>query len=93
MRGTCFLALRQKSSQAILRLMPAVSIATKTAACAFGLDFIPLERERYDLVIREQNMNHPGVKILLDALCRTAFRRELEGLGGYDTSVAGDRLL
>ena len=65
-------------------------LATKTAACVFGLDFIMLERERYDLVIRKQNMSHPGVQVLLNILGRTAFRRELEGLGGYDTHVAGD---
>jgi putative molybdopterin biosynthesis protein len=68
-------------------------LATKTAACVFGLDFIPLKSERYDLVIRKQNLNHPGVQTLLDTLGRTAFRRELEGLGGYDTRIAGDRLL
>jgi len=68
-------------------------LATKTAASVFGLDFIALERERYDLVIRKQNMTHPGVQVLLDVLGRTAFRRELEGLGGYDTRIAGDRLI
>ena len=68
-------------------------LATKTAACVFGLDFIPLESERYDLVIRKQNLSHPGVQILLETLGRTAFRRELEGLGGYDTRIAGDRLV
>jgi len=68
-------------------------LATKTAAHVFGLDFIMLERERYDLVIRKQNLNHPGVQALLDILGRAAFRRELEGLGGYDTQVAGNRLI
>jgi putative molybdopterin biosynthesis protein len=68
-------------------------MATKTAACVFGLDFIPLASERYDLVIRKQNLSLPGVQILLDTLGRTAFRRELEGLGGYDTRIAGDRLV
>ena len=68
-------------------------LATKTAACVFGLDFVTLERERYDMVIRKQSLTHPGVQVLLDTLGRTAFRRELEGLGGYDTNVAGDRLL
>ena len=67
-------------------------LATKTSACVFGLDFIPLVSERYDLVIRKKNLKHPGVQILLDTLGRKAFRRELEGLGGYDTSRAGDRL-
>jgi molybdate-binding protein/DNA-binding XRE family transcriptional regulator len=68
-------------------------LAVKTAACVFGLDFIMLERERYDLVIRESSMNHPGIKVLLDVLGRAAFRRELEGLGGYDAHIAGDRLI
>lgn len=68
-------------------------LATKTAACVFGLDFIPLESERYDLVIQKENLSHPSVQILLDTLGRAAFRRELEGLGGYDTRIAGDRLV
>jgi putative molybdopterin biosynthesis protein len=68
-------------------------LATKTAACVFGLDFIPLESERYDLVIRNENLNHPGIQVLLETLGKTAFRRELEGLGGYDTRAAGNRLV
>ncbi len=58
----------------------------------FGLDFIPLLSERYDLVVRNTDLNSPGVQALLDTLGRAAFRRELEGLGGYDTRGAGDRV-
>ena len=68
-------------------------LATKIAASVFGLDFIPLESERYDLVIQNQNLSHPGVQVLLETLGRTAFRRELEGLGGYDTTISGNRLV
>jgi len=68
-------------------------LATQIASSVFGLDFIPLESERYDLVIRNENLSHPGVQILLDTLGRTAFRRELEGLGGYDTTISGNRLV
>ncbi|MGO9229424.1 MAG: substrate-binding domain-containing protein [Bryobacteraceae bacterium] len=67
-------------------------IATKAAARVFGLDFIPLLSERYDLVIRKTVLNSPAVQALLDTLGRAAFRRELEGLGGYDTRSAGDRI-
>jgi putative molybdopterin biosynthesis protein len=59
----------------------------------FGLDFIPLLSERYDLVIRKPDLNSPGVQAVLDTPGRTAFRRELEGLGGYDTRIAGDRVV
>jgi len=68
-------------------------ISTRAAARGFGLDFIPLASERYDLAIRRQHLDHPPVAALLDTLNRASFRRELEGLGGYDTSSAGRRLL
>ncbi len=68
-------------------------MATKTAACVFGLDFIALTSERYDLVVRTKNLSHPGIQVLLETLGRTSFRRELEGLGGYDTRIAGNRLV
>ena len=67
-------------------------VATRAAARVFGLDFVPLISERYDLVIRKQHLELPAVQLLLDTLNRTAFRRELEGLGGYDTSGAGKQV-
>jgi molybdopterin molybdotransferase/putative molybdopterin biosynthesis protein len=68
-------------------------IATRAAARVFGLSFIPLASERYDLVIRRPHLDLPGVETLLDILSRSAFRRELESLGGYDTRAAGQRML
>jgi molybdate-binding protein/DNA-binding XRE family transcriptional regulator len=67
-------------------------VATRAAARVFGLDFVPLVSQRYDLVIRKQHIALPAVQLLLDTLNRTAFRRELEGLGGYDTSGAGKQV-
>jgi molybdate-binding protein/DNA-binding XRE family transcriptional regulator len=68
-------------------------IATRAAARIFGLGFIPLVSERYDLAIRRQHLDLPGIQILLDALSRSGFRRELESLGGYDAKAAGQRML
>jgi putative molybdopterin biosynthesis protein len=68
-------------------------LATRAAARAFGLNFIPLVSERYDLAIRKQHVKLPRIQNLLDTLSRSNFRRELEGLGGYDTRVAGQRVL
>ncbi|MGD0361548.1 MAG: substrate-binding domain-containing protein [Bryobacteraceae bacterium] len=68
-------------------------MATRAAARVFGLDFIALETRRYDLAIRRPHLDHPPVAALLDTLNRAAFRRELEGLGGYDTREAGRRML
>jgi putative molybdopterin biosynthesis protein len=68
-------------------------IATRAAARLFGLGFVPLVSERYDLAIRRQHLDLPGVVALLDTLNRSTYRRELESLGGYDAKAAGERLL
>lgn len=68
-------------------------IATRAAARNFGLGFVPLTTERYDLAIRRRDLDLPPIAALLDVLGRAAFRREIENLGGYDAHVAGDRML
>jgi molybdate-binding protein/DNA-binding XRE family transcriptional regulator len=68
-------------------------ISTRAAARLFGLGFVPLVSERYDLAIRRQHLELPGVQVLLEVLSRSQFRRELDSLGGYDTTAAGQRLL
>jgi putative molybdopterin biosynthesis protein len=68
-------------------------VATRAAAQVFGLDFVPLVSERYDLVIRKPHLSLPAVQHLLDTLNRSAFRREMEGLGGYDISGAGEQVV
>jgi putative molybdopterin biosynthesis protein len=68
-------------------------IATSTAARAFGLGFMPLVTERYDLAVRRKDLSLPGVQLLFETLNHSTFRRELESAGGYDTNVAGRRVL
>jgi molybdate-binding protein/DNA-binding XRE family transcriptional regulator len=65
-------------------------IATRSAAQAFGLGFLALATERYDLVIRQPFVKLPAVEALLDSLNRSAIRRRLEMLAGYDTSHTGE---
>jgi len=68
-------------------------VATRCAARAFGLDFVPLVEERYDLAIRREHLNLAGVERFLEMLSEGAFRRELEGLCGYDTRDTGRRIV
>ncbi len=68
-------------------------VATEAAARAFYLGFIPLVTERYDLVMRRKHLETPAIQILLETLNRLSFRRELNSLGGYDTTGTGQRLL
>jgi molybdopterin molybdotransferase/putative molybdopterin biosynthesis protein len=68
-------------------------VATRGAARLFGLGFIPLATERYDLAVRRRHLDDARIQALFDTLTRADFRRELENIGGYDTAVAGRRLL
>ncbi len=66
-----------------------VCLATRSAAKTFGLDFVPLHSERYDLVMRRRTADLPAAKAFLDVLQRATLRRKLETLAGYDTSQTG----
>ena len=65
-------------------------IGVCAAAAICGLDFIPLQRERYVLVIPKIHYESlPGLRNLLDLIVGKPFRDELEALGGYDTRETG----
>jgi molybdopterin molybdotransferase/putative molybdopterin biosynthesis protein len=67
-----------------------VGVGVRAAAAICGLDFIPLQRERYDLIIPKAHYeNLPGLRALLDTIVSKPFREELEALGGYDTRESG----
>ena len=84
-RSVCGLTIQSGAADAC--------IATRASARAFGLGFLPLVSERYDLVIRKQHLNLPAIQTLIDVLSRSGFRRELEMVGGYETACAGGRVL
>jgi putative molybdopterin biosynthesis protein len=64
-------------------------VGIRAAASVMGLGFLPLEEERYDLVIPNHLLNELGVQALLDSLHHPGLRRRVEMLGGYDVSYMG----
>ncbi len=58
-------------------------------ARALELDFLPLQEERYDLVIPAEFLNTAPVQAMLDIAVSFPFQTELEALGGYDSSRTG----
>ena len=64
-------------------------LATRSAALSFGLGFIPVRAERYDLVMRRQTAGLPLVKMFLDVLQRASLRRRLHSIAEYDTAEMG----
>lgn len=64
--------------------------AEKAALQVKELDFIPLQKERYDLVIRKEDVDKPQFKLLLSVLKSKSFRNEVLGMGGYDLTHTGE---
>jgi len=66
-------------------------LATRDVALAFGLHFVPLAEERYDLVVPRSALEDPRVQRLFDTLSASVFQRELACLG-YDVRASGERV-
>ncbi|MBQ9411667.1 MAG: molybdopterin biosynthesis protein [Oscillospiraceae bacterium] len=54
-----------------------------SAAGLYGLEFLPICTEQYDLLIPDSAFDTPPVRRLLEILQGPAFRARLEALGGY----------
>jgi len=67
-----------------------VGVGIRSAAQLFGLDFVPLQAVRYDLVVPKAYLNsHPTLSNLFDTIVSRSFRAEIAALGGYDTRDTG----
>lgn len=66
-----------------------VGMGIFAAAKALGLDFIPVAKERYDLVILKDIMDDPKIEILLEIINSSRFKKKIEELGGYETHLTG----
>jgi molybdate-binding protein/DNA-binding XRE family transcriptional regulator len=80
------------AAYAVLSGQADACFAIRSAARTFGLEFIPLQSERYDLVMRRDTLDLPAAQAFLDVLHRASLRRKLEVLAGYDTSQTGNIL-
>ena len=60
-----------------------------SAARLYGLDFLPVCVEQYDLLIPDYAWDTPMVRRLLETLASPEFRVRLEGLGGYTLDHPG----
>ncbi|MEC4889895.1 MAG: substrate-binding domain-containing protein [Nitrospira sp.] len=65
-------------------------VGIRSAAQSYGLDFIPLQSARYDLVVPKAYLSsHPSLNHLFDTLASRPFRSEIAAIGGYDTTDTG----
>lgn len=61
----------------------------RAVAGLLDLDFIPLQWERFDLLILKDVFFEQGVQIFLGLLHEPAFRALADGLSGYDLKLCG----
>lgn len=62
------------------------------AARAFGLDFVPIAQEPYDLVVDAAGIDDPLLAPLWELLDSADFRASVRKLGGYGTEETGHRI-
>jgi len=68
-----------------------VGVSSEPAALAYGLDFLPLAEERFDLVLPAKNAASREVQGLLRVLTSPWLLAQLASLPGYDPGRCGER--
>lgn len=61
----------------------------KTAQQVEGIDFIPIQKEKLEMIIIKEDWELPAFQTILQIVRSPEFRAELEGIGGYDLSQLG----
>jgi putative molybdopterin biosynthesis protein len=69
-----------------------VGVSSEPAALAYGLNFVPLAEERFDLVIPARYAASREVQGLLKVLASPWLLAQLASLPGYDPARCGERL-
>jgi len=76
----------------------AVNVQTGAADCGMGvfaaakalsLDFLPVARERYDLIIPRAYLDDPKIQAVLAVIGTDDFKARVAALGGYETQLTG----
>ena len=75
---------------AVLNGMADVGMGIMAAARALNIDFIPVLKEQYDLVIPSSFVDDPKIQLLIDITRSKDFRDRVKGLGGYNPAKSGD---
>jgi putative molybdopterin biosynthesis protein len=67
-----------------------VAVGSEKIACQVnGIEFIPLQKERYELVVKKEDLMSAPIQAILEILRSKRFKDEFRDIGGYDTSEMG----
>ena len=77
-------------AQAVQTEVATAGLGIYAAAAAYGLDFVPLTQEVYQLVITQAIWETAACQTLLAVLGSPAFLAAIDALGGYETTATGE---
>jgi molybdenum cofactor synthesis domain-containing protein len=66
-----------------------VGLGILAAAEALSLDFVPVTRERYDLVIPTEILADEKLRLLLEIIATPEFKQKVQAMGGYEIHETG----
>jgi putative molybdopterin biosynthesis protein len=61
----------------------------KIARQVDNIDFIPMKKERYDLIVKKEHIDSYEVSTMMSIINSAAFKQEFANIGGYDISGMG----
>jgi putative molybdopterin biosynthesis protein len=68
-----------------------VAVGTeKIARQVDGIEFLPLKKEQYDIVVRKEDEESFEIQTMLKIIRSQAFKEEFDHIGGYDTTGIGE---
>jgi len=65
------------------------ALGIRAAAEAVGLDFVPVKKEKYDIILREKELDDKRIKTIIDIIKSNDFKVKVNQLGGYETKESG----
>ncbi len=74
----------------VLNGMADVGLGIMAAARALDLDFIPVIKEQYDLVVPSSFVDDPKIGLIIGVARSKEFRERVKELGGYNPAKSGD---
>ena len=77
-------------SMAVVSGAADVGLGICAAAKALGLDFLPVTKERYDLVIPTAYREDEKIRILIDIIRSKEFKEKVLAMGGYEVHETGN---
>ncbi|MEW5909489.1 MAG: helix-turn-helix transcriptional regulator [Thermodesulfobacteriota bacterium] len=64
-------------------------VATIVVAKLLGLDFIPIAKERFDMILDQKIFFHKGIQAFIETLNSKGFRERVERIGAYEFRDSG----